>query len=127
MELSLRVILSFLAVLLNGNGMKFRWLASVLVLLLGIQWVDAQTDAYALHPAQPDLLRSTDAVLEKTLHKDVDGSHAHCCHCHGLTSLFTSPHQPHSTFPLARLRMQPAAADPVASLPITPEHRPPIA
>ena len=107
--------------------MKTTWLATLLILLLSVQWVDAHMDAYAKHPAQPDILLSADEALEQSGTTTHDDPVHHCCHCHGLNTLFTPASAPDASLLAASARLFPAAGEPVALRVSPPEHRPPIA
>ena len=107
--------------------MKSNWLATLLILLLSIQWVDACMDAYAKHPTQPEALLSADAVLEhSSAHSQGEPIH-HCCHCHGLGTLFTQTSVPHACLPILSNKLFPRSEMTFATHIISPEHRPPIA
>ncbi len=106
--------------------MKTGWLAILLILLLNVQWADAQADAFALHPTQPDALLSTAELLEHSLNQDGD-NHLHCCHCHGITSLFDAvPAHVHEPLSLPA-RLTPGGEQTIHQRRQPPEHRPPIA
>ncbi len=107
--------------------MKTTWLATLLILLLSVQWVDARMDAYAKHPTQPEALLSADEVLEHSSSHAQDEIIHHCCHCHGLGTLFTSAATHHSCLPKISNPVFPLASMTIANRFISPEHRPPIA